>query len=69
MSHHQFENDLAHLERIMPRLFINTQQARVYWTNRVTSLKATQALLPNGAQRVKRLLALLAEFDANFNRT
>lgn len=65
MSHHHLEDDLAHLERVVPRLFINTQQARVYWTARITALKVTQTMVPNGAQRVKRLLILLDRFDAN----
>ena len=56
VSHHQLENDLTHLERIVPQRFSNTQQACVYWSERITALKAMQAILPNGALRVTRLL-------------
>jgi hypothetical protein len=59
VSHHQLEKDLTHLERIVPQLLLNTQQARVYWHARLTALKAIQATLPDGARRVTRLLNLL----------
>jgi hypothetical protein len=68
VSHHQLENDLTHLERIVPRLIISTQHARVYWNGRITALKAVQAMLPNGALRVTRLLKLVEKLDSRSDR-
>jgi hypothetical protein len=56
VSHHQFEKELAHLERIIPRLAANTPLGLTYWRDRIAALEAVQASLPNGARRLTRLL-------------
>lgn len=56
VSHHQFEDDLAHLERIIPKLAADGPFGLAYWRGRIAALEAVQASLPNGARRVTRLL-------------
>jgi hypothetical protein len=56
VSHHQFEDDLAHLERIIPQLAADGPFGLAYWRGRIAALEAVQASLPNGARRVTRLL-------------
>ena len=54
--HHQFEDELAHLERVIPQLTANGPFGLAYWRGRIAALEAVQASLPNGARRVARLL-------------
>jgi hypothetical protein len=61
MLHNQFEDDLMHLELIVPFLAPGSPLGLSYWRSRVTSLSAHQRLLPDGKARVTRLLML---FDA-----
>jgi hypothetical protein len=56
VSHHHFEDDLAHLERIVPQLAVNSPLGLPYWRGRIAALEAVQGSLPNGARRVTRLL-------------
>jgi hypothetical protein len=56
VSHHYFEDDLAHLERIVPQLAANSPLGLAYWRGRIAALEAVQGSLPDGARRVTRLL-------------
>lgn len=63
VSHHQFEKDLTHLERIVPQLVVDSALGLVYWHRRIAVLKTKQALLPDGARRVMRLLLMLDQIE------
>lgn len=63
MSLHDFAKDLAHLEYVLPLLELGNPLPLPYWRQRVTALEAQQALLPDGAKRVARLLKLFNEFE------
>ena len=58
MLHQQFENDLRHLERIIPLLPWGNPLPLSYWRDRLTTLSLDQRLVPDGAVRVARLLYL-----------
>jgi hypothetical protein len=64
VSHHQLEKDLTHLEHIVPQLVANSALGLVYWRRRIASLETAQALLPDGARRVTRLLLLFDQIDS-----
>jgi hypothetical protein len=59
LSHHQLEKDLKHLERVIPHLVVTGPFELAYWRRRITALKSTQELLPEGTKRVTRLLSML----------
>ena len=63
MSHHQLEQDLSHLERIVPHLVADSALGLVYWQRRIAALETEQALLPDGARRVTRLLWMFDQID------
>jgi hypothetical protein len=63
MSLHEFANDLAHLEYVLPLLERGNPLSLAYWRQRVAALETQQALLPDGARRVARLLKLFNEFE------
>jgi hypothetical protein len=63
VSHRQLEDELAHLERMVPQLVANSPLGLVYWRGRIAALKATQELLPGGARRVTRLLIAFNRID------
>ena len=56
VPHQQLEDDLAHLERIVPQLAANSPLGLAYWRGRIAALEAVQGSLPDGARRVTRLL-------------
>ena len=55
--------DLAHLEYVLPLLDRGNPLSLAYWRQRVAALETQQALLPDGARRVARLLKLVNEFE------
>jgi hypothetical protein len=61
MLHTQFEDELTHLEQIVPFLVPSSPLGIPYWRRRVTSLSAHQRLLADGKTRVTRLLKLFDE--------
>lgn len=63
MQHQQFEQDLTHLELIIPLLARGNPLALPYWRRRIVSLSACQHLVPDGARRVTRLLALFNDIE------
>ncbi|MGF6722926.1 hypothetical protein P3T43_002278 [Paraburkholderia sp. GAS41] len=63
MSLHEFAKDLAHLEYVLPLLDRGNPLSLAYWRQRVAALETQQALLPDGARRVARLLKLVNEFE------
>lgn len=63
MRHNQFENELMHLEQIVPFLAPGSPLGLSYWRLRVTSLSVHQRLLPDGKTRVTRLLRLFDEIE------
>jgi hypothetical protein len=63
MSLHEFAKDLAHLEYVLPLLERGNPLSLPYWRKRVAALETQQALLPDGARRVARLLKLFNEFE------
>ncbi|MFL9893439.1 hypothetical protein SAMN02787142_2565 [Burkholderia sp. WP9] len=63
VSHHQLEQDLVHLEHILPQLVANSALGMVYWRQRITALETAQSLLPDGARRVTRLLSMINQID------
>jgi hypothetical protein len=63
VSHHQLEKDLAHLERIVPLLVLDSALGLGYWHRRIAVLKTKQSLLPDGAPRVMRLLLMLGHIE------
>ena len=63
MSHHDFAKDLTHLEYVLPLLHGSNSLPVTYWRDRLSSLVAQQALLPDRRQRVARLLKLFNEFE------
>ncbi|CAB3772590.1 hypothetical protein [Paraburkholderia humisilvae] len=63
MLHNQFEDELRHLERIIPFLVRGGPLGPEYWRHRILSLSAHQRLLPNGKTRVARLLTLFDEIE------
>lgn len=67
VSHHELEKDLTHLEHIVPRLVATSALGLVYWRSRVTALRSVQALLPDGARRVARLLSLFDQIDGRLH--
>lgn len=56
MLHRQFESELVHLEYVVPCLVSDSPLGLNYWRQRITSLRAHQQLLPDGAVRVARLI-------------
>ncbi|MFL9950435.1 hypothetical protein PQR68_31005 [Paraburkholderia agricolaris] len=60
---HEFAKDLAHLEYVLPMLERGNPLSLSYWRQRITSLEAKQALLPDGTRRVARLLRFFNEFE------
>jgi hypothetical protein len=69
MSHHDFAKDLTHLEHVLPLLHRSNSLPVTYWRDRLSSLVAQQALLPDGRQRVARLLKLFKEFERETTRS
>ena len=67
MLHNQFEDDLKHLEQIVPLLASGSPLGLPYWRRRIASLSAHQDLLPNGKSRVTRLLQLFNSNDSRRN--
>ncbi|ABE29168.1 hypothetical protein Bxe_A3830 [Paraburkholderia xenovorans LB400] len=63
VSHHQLEQDLAHLEHIFPQLVANSALGLGYWRQRITALETEQGSLPDGARRVTRLLSMIDQID------
>jgi len=63
VPHQQLEDDLAHLERIVPQLVTDSPLGLVYWRGRIEALEAVQALLPDAARRVARLLIMFNRID------
>ncbi|MGF6902189.1 hypothetical protein P3T22_003466 [Paraburkholderia sp. GAS348] len=63
MLHHQFEEDLTHLERIIPLLIPGSPLGLSYWRRRITSLSTHQRLVPDGRTRVSRLLRLFDKIE------
>lgn len=63
MQHQQFEQDLTHLELIIPLLARGNPLALRYWRRRIVSLSAWQHLVPDGGKRVTRLLALFNDIE------
>ena len=63
MQHQQFEQDLTHLELIIPLLARGNPLALRYWRRRIVSLSAWQHLVPGGRERVTRLLALFNDIE------
>lgn len=63
MLHNQFEDDLTHLEQIVPFLAAGSPLGLSYWRRRVTSLSAHQRLIPDGKTRVTRLLLLFDSIE------
>ncbi|WP_367842362.1 hypothetical protein [Paraburkholderia sp. DGU8] len=63
MLHHQFEDELKHLEQITPRLVRGSPLGIRYWRRRVTALSMHQRLVPDGASRVTRLLGLFDQLE------
>jgi hypothetical protein len=63
MLHNQFEDELAHLEYVIPLLASDSPLGLRYWRRRITSLCAHQRLLSDGKTRVDRLLMLFDEIE------
>lgn len=63
MLHHQFENELTHLELISPLFSRDGPFATPYWRNRITALLVDQYVIPSGARRIAGLLDLLDEVE------
>jgi hypothetical protein len=63
MLHKQFEDELAHLEYVIPLLAPDSPLGLRYWRRRITSLSAHQRLLSDGKTRVARLLMLFDEIE------
>lgn len=47
----------------MPQLVADSALGLVYWQRRIAALEIEQALLPDGARRVTRLLLLFDQID------
>ena len=58
MLHHQLENELAHLERVLPQAHRGPFPPS-YWHKRVAALELAQ-LQPQYRRRVERLKKMLA---------
>jgi hypothetical protein len=63
MLHTQFEDELAHLEYVVPLLAPDSPLGLRYWRRRIVSLSAHQRLLSDGGTRVARLLMLFDEIE------
>ncbi|POR53649.1 hypothetical protein B0G62_103221 [Paraburkholderia eburnea] len=63
MQHYQFEEDLTHLEQIIPQLIKGNPLGLSYWRRRVTALAVYQGLVPDGTSRVTRLIRLFEEIE------
>jgi hypothetical protein len=63
MLHYQFEEDLTHLEQIIPQLLKGNPLGLSYWRRRVSELTVYQGLVPDGTKRVTRLLRLFEEIE------
>lgn len=63
MLHRQFESELMHLEYIIPSLAPGSPLGLTYWRRRITSLRAHQRLLPDGAIRLARLITLFEKIE------
>ncbi|MFC0572220.1 hypothetical protein [Paraburkholderia solisilvae] len=63
MLHNQFEDELAHLEYVVPLLAPDIPLGLRYWHRRIISLSAHQRLLSDGKTRVARLLMLFDEIE------
>jgi hypothetical protein len=61
MLHNQFEDELTHLEYVIPLLVPDSPLGLPYWRRRIVSLSAHQRLLSDGKIRVDRLLMLVDE--------
>lgn len=63
MAYLQFQQELKHLEYIVPRLARDSPLGLVYWASRVTSLSTHPGLCRNDTVRVTRLLKLFAAIE------
>jgi hypothetical protein len=63
MLHNQFEDDLIHLEQIVPLLASGSPLGLSYWRRRIASLSAHQDVLPKGKTRVIRLFRLSSKLE------
>jgi hypothetical protein len=63
MLHKQFEDELLHLEQIVPFLKSGSALGLPYWRGRIDALSPHQRLLPDGKRRVTRLLRQFDEIE------
>jgi hypothetical protein len=65
----QFEDDLRHLEQIVPFLASDSPLGLPYWRRRIASLSPFQRLLPDGESRVTRLLKRFDEIERSLTQS
>jgi hypothetical protein len=62
VNHHQLEKDIEHLERVIARLSGGDRIPLSYWRGRLDMVLSAN-LVPNQAQRVKRLNEALCALE------
>jgi hypothetical protein len=63
MSYLQFQQELKHLEYVVPRLARDSPLGFVYWADRVMSLSTHPGLCQNDVARITRLLEQFATIE------
>lgn len=67
MNHHQLEQEILHLEHVIPRISSADGIPLSYWRNRLKSV-SDGALVPSQASRVRRLNDALSALEARDER-
>jgi len=65
MRRHMLENDLNHLEAVVPHLVLGCALGLLYWRRRVASLKLNDFLTPAIDRRIKLMLEKIDRADVS----